>query len=93
MAEPYTDEQLEQPIAFLQALEEQLSADNGMKLRDHLARIAATIERLQRERDEARNVARVLATHGYEACDEPSCRDARCVARRTARAYPEVPHG
>lgn len=102
MAEAYSDEELELPSPFLQALEERLSPDNGMQLREHLARIAATIDRLRAERDEARTdrddarrVARTLAVDA-DICERDGCGNcdgALKTAKHTALSYPKVPHG
>lgn len=48
-----------------------------------------TIKRLQRERDEARRVAKVLANDD-DVCGDETCTHRVCVANRSALAYPEV---
>jgi len=88
--EGYTDEEW----AWIAA-----SWGNRMGLNEHEKdRATATIRRLRgqrdaalAERDEARRVAKVLATRFYDSCSHGECCDARCIARRAALAYPEQP--
>ena len=77
MAEPYSDEQLElwnasTPVQMGSVLNE---------------RWLATANRLMRQRDDARRVARSLADW---LIDNPSCEDLDDPDLRSALAYPEV---
>lgn len=86
-AEPYSDDELVDVLSRIEA------PSAGFIGRTEAKRLAPAVRRLQRERDEARRVARVLVMENRPGAVKHHTSSEWVDAVKTALAYPEVPHG